>query len=107
MGDVVSLTTQFVTGGFAGISKVLGGMSGDTARGCRSRETAAGICDGTIAGGGLGETVPVGSLAVIFPAGICGETFPPDIPGETDSAGRSVEAVPVDEAGETTLGISG
>ena len=104
MGDVVSLTTQFVSGGFAGISTVLAGMSGGTAPGGLSGETVAA---GTFAAGDFGETMPVGWLTESASVFIFDGTVPAGIRGEPDPAGTSAEGVAAGMPGETGVGISG
>src|ERR1700738_3180109 len=111
MGDIVSLTTQFVSlttqfvsGGFVGISTVLAGMSGGTAPVGLSGETVAvGTSAGIAAAGDFGETMPVGSLTESVSIFISDGTVPAGIRGET----ASVEGGPVGMPGETGVGISG
>ncbi len=108
MGDVVSLTTQFVSGGFAGISTVLAGMSGGTAPGGLSGETVAvGTSAGIAGAGDFGETMPVGSLTESVSVFIFDGTVPAGIRGKPDPAGTSAEGVAAGMPGETGVGISG
>jgi hypothetical protein len=59
---MVSLTTQSVSGGIAGISTVLAGMSGGTAPVDLFGETVeVGISAGSAPAGDFGEVTPLGS----------------------------------------------
>jgi hypothetical protein len=104
MGEVVSLTTQFVSNGFAGISMVLAGMSGETApMGWSGEPLAIGISAGTAPAGDFDKTTPLGSLTEICTSD---GTVSAGIPVETDPAGTRGAALPVDRPDETALGIS-